>query len=233
MKKTTICSLTLLAAFAFFGCTKEQTSESEKITYTDVPGIKGIDVDHTVFRNKYDSNDPTDFKMDVLDLKEINVSKSLSPASYGYSYFMEIGVMRTTHTPTIGPYGGHTAYLVENVDLNKGAGGKYLYLYAILTNDFVTSIKGVDVRFGYYAYISGWSYFFDFYRSVFNPDMNEGAGGQYVRGFYDNRASGTPVTAVGVIYGSSPSINPPAGWIKIPYDLNAGAGGDYMYIIYR
>lgn len=41
-----------------------------------------------------------------------------------------------------------------------------------------------------------------------------------------------PISEVAVIYGGS-GVQPPAGWVKIGRDLNAGAGGDYIYVCYK
>lgn len=41
------------------------------------------------------------------------------------------------------------------------------------------------------------------------------------------------VDALAVVYGGSSSVAPPDGYTKIPYDLNAGAGGDYIYLCYH
>ncbi|HEU4366265.1 MAG TPA: hypothetical protein VFT13_12465 [Candidatus Krumholzibacteria bacterium] len=41
------------------------------------------------------------------------------------------------------------------------------------------------------------------------------------------------ISEVMVIRGSSSGIQPPAGYVKINADLNAGAGGDYIYVCYK
>lgn len=41
------------------------------------------------------------------------------------------------------------------------------------------------------------------------------------------------ITEVTVIRGGSAGIQPPVGYTKIPHDLNAGAGGDYIYLCYK
>jgi len=41
------------------------------------------------------------------------------------------------------------------------------------------------------------------------------------------------ITEVTVIRGGSSGIQAPAGYTKIPADLNAGAGGDYIYVCYK
>jgi len=41
------------------------------------------------------------------------------------------------------------------------------------------------------------------------------------------------ISEVMVIYGGSSGIQPPAGWVKVSGELNAGAGGDYIYVCYK
>ena len=41
------------------------------------------------------------------------------------------------------------------------------------------------------------------------------------------------ISDLGVIAGDSESIMPPAGWGKIPVDLNMGAGGKKIYLCYK
>ncbi len=41
------------------------------------------------------------------------------------------------------------------------------------------------------------------------------------------------ISEVIVIRGGSSGIQPPAGYVKIAHDLNAGAGGDYIYVCYK
>ncbi|TGE15184.1 hypothetical protein [Hymenobacter elongatus] len=71
------------------------------------------------------------------------------------------------------------------------------------------------------------------------PDLNDGAGGEYIYGYQSKDArDGNPIE-VGVLYGSSSSVAPPAGWVKVDasngqgVDLNKGAGGDYVYFCYK
>lgn len=41
------------------------------------------------------------------------------------------------------------------------------------------------------------------------------------------------ISEVIVIRGGSAGIQPPAGYVKVNADLNAGAGGDYIYVCYK
>jgi len=49
----------------------------------------------------------------------------------------------------------------------------------------------------------------------------------------DAAVAQAPISEVTVIYGGSSGIQAPAGWVKIGRDLNAGAGGDYIYVCYK
>lgn len=41
------------------------------------------------------------------------------------------------------------------------------------------------------------------------------------------------ITEVIVIHGGTSSIQPPPGYVKVNADLNAGAGGDFIYVCYK
>lgn len=145
-------------------------------------------------------------------------------------------------------------------DLNRGAGGKYIYL--CFTRDpakvqgssrWVDDYEmGRDVPIRSVEVVSqtiGTAPRFD---DMYMPpvevkdnfgfhmaDLNDGAAGKYIYA-YQRKGADNPnypplqiVKEVGVIYGSSSSITPPAPWEKIPKDLNEGAGGDYIYFIVK
>lgn len=68
-------------------------------------------------------------------------------------------------------------------------------------------------------------------------DLNDGAGGKYIylckhTAKYDHRSSNqTCINDIKIIFGKNASA--PAGYTKLPQDLNAGAGGKYIYLCYR
>lgn len=142
------------------------------------------------------------------------------------------------------------------VDLNKGAGGRYIYLCFTrdsekvqgssgFPNPWVNSyqmgrdvpVRGIHVE----SKLTGPApQFFPEYivpieakddlGGFYQPDLNDGAGGKYIYAYQVKGAERTEVVKeVGVIYGTSSSIQPPSDWKKIPVDLNEGAGGDYVY----
>ena len=142
------------------------------------------------------------------------------------------------------------------VDLNRGAGGKYIYLcftrdpmkvkgsdsgLQSWVNDQMMGryvpVKTIYVRSYNVGGMNGWPTncsppietkdAFGYH----TPDLNDGARGKYIYAYQEkcDTYSSRPVREVGVIYGNSSSIQPPAGWEKIPGDLNEGAGGDFIY----
>ncbi|PTX22337.1 hypothetical protein C8N40_101160 [Pontibacter mucosus] len=143
------------------------------------------------------------------------------------------------------------------VDLNKGAGGKYIYLCFTRNPERVvgsSSNPGAwvnDERIGWKVPVRGivvkpqsigpanswpnlWTPPIEMKDPLgFHcPDLNDGAGGKYIYAYQQKDSWDTSlplVKEVGVLYGSSSSIQPPPGWVRIPQDLNEGAGGDYIY----
>lgn len=169
----------------------------------------------------------------------------------GYIYSLRLIVGSSS---SIAPTTGH---IKLSTDLNKGAGGKYIYLtftrdtaytyendranaagkqYEPIRDIFVESFSQVEYNTVggaapgvYYRHI----YRFDGTYSNY-VDLNDGAGGKYVFGYISRYSiKGAPIKEVGILSGSSSSIQPPPGWVKVPGDLNEGAGGDYIYFCYK
>lgn len=107
-------------------------------------------------------------------------------------------------------------------DLNKGAGGKYIYLCykkgggaPIANIDFVTGSSEsaiADASCGFYTIMQ---------------DLNEGAGGKYIYLCYQRN---TPISDLTFVSGGSAKLQPPSGYDCVYADLNKGAGGKYIYL---
>jgi hypothetical protein len=115
-------------------------------------------------------------------------------------------------------------------DLNRGAGGDYIYLcyHKVAPGTDRRCLKDLRVIFGKNADPP------DGYVKI-PHDLNAGAGGQYVylcykTAEYRARRAITDVTVVG---GPRADLDPPYDFALVPGDLNAGAGGDYVYVCYR
>jgi hypothetical protein len=121
-------------------------------------------------------------------------------------------------------------YTVINTDLNDSAGGKYIWLcYKTTSNraDAITDIcfvtgKDAEAPAGY---------------SKLNTDLNDGAGGEYIYLCYATAATTgvkfLPIAKLALISGNSNDIKPEDGFMRINQDLNAGAGGKYIYLCFK
>jgi hypothetical protein len=144
-------------------------------------------------------------------------------------------------------------YTLIPLDLNRGAGGQYIYLsftrdvryYTNAGTSYegdnyqapgpVRDVTSVSGRFG--ASFSSWPNYFtpawtewncDFAQCWKEGDLNDGAGGRYIYAYQSKLGfRGSPVE-VGVLSGNG-DISPPAGWQRVGVDLNEGAGGAYVW----
>ncbi len=118
-------------------------------------------------------------------------------------------------------------YTLIKEDLNKGAGGEYVYLCYSTLPDLGPSITAIQV--GYASCSQDHRTEF----TVIDKDLSKGAGGKYI---YVSYASGTttmPITAIEVISGDDYNIWPSKEFIKIGQDCNQGSGGDYIFVCYK
>ena len=122
-------------------------------------------------------------------------------------------------------------YKRVEVDLNAGAGGKFIYLLKLIedipeeeaiSEIFVLSIKGSS---NFKTASSGPDI------TWIRQDLNEGAEGDYM--YLGFRKGGVPITEIDAVFGDERNVDIPAGWNKIDLDLNRGAGGKFIYLIYQ
>nr|XP_020445096.1 uncharacterized protein LOC109954007 [Monopterus albus] len=66
-----------------------------------------------------------------------------------------------------------------------------------------------------------------------DPDLNKGAGGNFIFFWYKKDPSSAPITRIQFTFNEDMAIGlEKAGYTKIDKDLNAGARGDYIYLWY-
>lgn len=119
-----------------------------------------------------------------------------------------------------------------NVDLNSGAGGKYIYLCYQKGRAGSTDplpITDLVLRHDKGAQGDGWE--------KIPQDLNEGAGGDYIYLWYKRDPSKSPIHAVNVKSGKNTPSTP--GYTYVTWndssesaDVNRGARGDYIWIEY-
>jgi len=126
-------------------------------------------------------------------------------------------------------------YILLDKDLNKGAGGNYIYIWYKKTTDPNKALTDIRFTYGDFGDIPG------FYTKN-QIDLNAGAGGRHIYMWTTSRSSiGKPITAIDVFYGKN--ANMPVGYdaagvnyykdgknTRETAELNCEAGGEYIYL---
>lgn len=119
-----------------------------------------------------------------------------------------------------------------STDLNKGAGGLFIYLFKQLGDGAPlpgTAVRGITVLQGPNPHIPT-NYTWD------DTDLNKSVGGAFLYLAWTYFGNSKPILDVDVVcdpdHGAA--VNKvPQGWHRINVDLNKGAGGHFIYLIYR
>ena len=123
-------------------------------------------------------------------------------------------------------------YKKVDIDLNHGAGGSYLWLCCKPTFDWIPGkLKQIHVLAGHDQYIPCPDGF-----KKDPTDLNAGAGGLYLYLCFSDQGS-RPISGIGVIEATFSLVGKPLpadleGWTLYELDLNAGAGGMFIYFVY-
>ena len=122
----------------------------------------------------------------------------------------------------------YPGYTLLGKDLNKDAGGDFIYIWYNTTNDPAKAIT--DIRITYDNFALPGSY-------TKNPhDLNKNAGGKFIYLWTSHSASdGKPIKAINAFFGENADM--PTGYTvvnvnntKTAADLNKDAGGEYIYL---
>jgi hypothetical protein len=260
--KISIVSCTIAMAAIFSGCNKEDnqaqpktqsiSQSQESLGYVPFFELaKGDTIPKGIFREKPNTNAQANIV--VLYSSENKLKAVGNSTGSGYILDLQTSVRSSNDAPAT-----MSGYTKIPVDLNEGAGGKYIYLYYNKTTSIATSLCYLNVRtscctpflFPSYEYMrrqgvsfgsSGWT------------DLNQGAGGNFIvlEGCSAENIGGWILycTRNNLPIGPVPSDNSPirdillissskglgsySGWNLIPTDLNKGAGGKYIYLCYK
>lgn len=124
-------------------------------------------------------------------------------------------------------------YTKVSYDLNKGVGGKYIYLcYREASYSPNGSNKKciTDIKF-----ITGKNATEPYGYTKIDTDLNKGASGKYIYLCYEE-ADYNPTQAIEdikVVGGYDSNTPAPDGYTRISQDLNEGASGEYIYLCYE
>ena len=116
-----------------------------------------------------------------------------------------------------------------NDDLNRDAGGKYIYLCYKNGLDDQEAISAITFIVNSQATPAGYT--------KIPQDLNEGAGGAFIYLCYKKEITGNPIRRVDILIGQN--AQPDAGFYfaenfysQTKQDLNQGAGGNYIWMVY-
>ncbi|MCL2328553.1 MAG: hypothetical protein FWC39_08590 [Bacteroidetes bacterium] len=264
--KKALLYASLFLGLCFSSCKNEKeettplnTQETEVQTVPFFEAEKGEDVPKGIFRDKplFDDEGIIDFYSSEDDV-QLRASGVSSSDSYNTPiYDIKLYVSKKNDAPETKNIGGKV-YRKIPVDLNEGAGGKWIYLYYARVDTENTGITfgslgvvynccfgqnmgslGVSPTPGYnkigFNFDGGWQ------------DLNEGAGGHYM--YLQARPASFPqstpyynlggkvILDIGVVSLTAPlspvfkSLFPEYTFIST--DLNMGAGGKYIYLFYK
>lgn len=251
-----------LLVFFNTGCEKESNKEKfteEGIKYEKFFDLaKGDTISKGTFRDKpYVS--PEDEVTVLFSSEEYSSKASGSSSGVGYIYDLMCSVRNENTAPDEFDNG---YWIKIPVDLNEGAGGKYIYLYYHKepksnlihgNNDLLVDIK---VRYSWANFLFPSHVNMKKLGMRFNPsglwtDLNDGAGGYYIKlegwtaskhqdymtdmnEFPHPLKTDDPSFIKDIcIISSDNSLSSYPGWTLIPTDLNMGAGGKYIYLCYK
>ncbi len=124
-----------------------------------------------------------------------------------------------------------SGYTMIKKDLNKGAGGDYIYLCSSTVPDLGPPITAIQVAASDKSYNDDPSVKPDGYTLVLD-DLNKGAKGKYIYVSYATGTNSLPITGVNVISGDTRNIWPPKDFVRVDQDLNEDVHGKYIYVCY-
>lgn len=114
-------------------------------------------------------------------------------------------------------------------DLNKGAGGEYIYLCYSTASGLGQPITGIQV------FASDRSDFViqNGYTKI-QKDLNKGARGKFIYVCFTRDTMFPPIAEVGVIQSPKSTVYPGSlEWVRINQDCSHGANGEFTYIMYK
>jgi len=115
-----------------------------------------------------------------------------------------------------------TGYTKVNVDLNRGAGGDFIYV--CYKRGFGAPVTGIATTLGGGSPPAGRAW------TKIDVDLNRNAGGDLIYLWYTKDPGCSTLKDIVVLLNSEPA---PPGYTKISVDLNRNAGGDFIYFAYR
>ncbi len=126
-------------------------------------------------------------------------------------------------------------YRLIATDLNRGAGGDYIYFCYKESTDRSEAITDVviDITYTSTSFANFISSYMDADYTRVNTDLNAGAGGDYIYLYYSKNAKKTPISDL-VVHSKTTNYIPDSVVCTynsdVPADLNKSVGGYWIYL---
>ena len=126
-----------------------------------------------------------------------------------------------------------SGYYKFNVDLNKGSGGEYIYLCTSnstdVSNEYITGLYAIGTRSNDVIPPQGYT--------KIDIDLNSGTTtqGRYIYLYYTRDTRSPKIWELAILYGPQEFFSLPLdpSWVFINQDLNEGAHGEFIYLLYQ
>jgi len=248
MKKITkLIFMGLLAGVALNSCNQEEVAQlADLATQQDVQVqyvpffelAKGDTIPKGICREKPEFADDVTILFSSEEYEKSNPLMKAVGSSEGTSGYFITDIKTSVRDQNNAP-NTMDGYTKIPVDLNEGAGGKYIYLYykkgGYAGNFMALNAFSSAVPLPPYSSSSGTALGRNFSNGMWT-DLNNGAGGPfiYIEGIFAQSPI-DPLTRVSdiLVISSSGGMSSYSGWIFINQDLNQGAGGKYIYLCYK
>jgi hypothetical protein len=227
-----IISVFVCAALIISACEKEVSNPNQTPgeTPTAVPFFelaKGDTIAKGIYREKPDFGGLEEVKILYSSERRLRAT-----GDAGNSFNLPLDGMKVSISKSSSVPDGYIP-----VDLNEGAGGKYIYLKCDFADDNSKGFKEIGVEFDALPrtiWDQGNRWLVTKSGSNIPADLNDGAGGDYVYFWTSPGLSsyGPFIRHIRIASSTSSSVSF-SGWTKINKDLNKGAGGKYIYIFYQ
>jgi len=234
--KTSFIVCSVITASCIFSCNKKEDAkvkESEMGEIKRVAGFelaKGDTIPKNIYREKpvFGNEDATILFTTESKLKTTGVTS-------GGCWISDLTVS-IRRDNTVGDWLGD--YQKIPVDLNEGAGGKWIYMFYKKSCSSSSCITDLEVSIGkdytarsYLAFPNSlWKVVTAYWDDSW-ADLNDGAGGDYIYALYRRNPQFNPIRDIMIVSANSSTITY-TGWTKIPVDLNRNAHGKlYFYFL--
>ncbi|BAU28528.1 hypothetical protein DFP93_1073 [Aneurinibacillus soli] len=167
---------------------------------------------------------------DITDIIMRETQSVISKGGFNGQYITDIIIIRGTSSNIPVP----EEYQKVDLDINQGRGHDFVYLY-YRKGDRCDAVRDIKVFASDNKYPLPFQVGYKIIgENADSIDLNKGLEGKFIYVYYSkNPNDGGPITDISIVKSSNGQLRIPIGYTRVDQDLHEGAGGDYMYIIFK